>query len=111
MGYFEDLPEIDINERLEDLEIFGDIIIVDVRTAEEYREGHVPGAVNIDSVLCRRSNREYIESMLPDKQARIYMYCQSGSRSGIASAALRQMGYWRAENIGGYMGYTGPEEK
>ncbi|MBQ9272323.1 MAG: rhodanese-like domain-containing protein [Mogibacterium sp.] len=111
MGYYEDLPEIDINERLEDMEIFPDITIVDVRTPEEYREGHVPGAINIDAAKFKRSNRPYIEGILPDKEARIYMYCYSGSRSGMASAALRQMGYWRAENIGGYMGYNGTEEK
>lgn len=111
MGYYEDLPEIDINEHLEDMEIFPDVILVDVRTPEEYREGHVPGAINIDAAKFKRNNRAYIEGLLPDKEARIYMYCHSGSRSGMASAALRQMGYWRAENIGGYMGYTGPEEK
>lgn len=111
MGYYDDLPEIDINERLEEMELLGKGMIIDVRTPEEYKEGHVPGAINIDSTLCKRSNREYIEGILPDKQARIYMYCESGSRSGIASAVLRQMGYWRAENIGGYMGYEGPVEK
>ena len=62
------------------------------------------------SVLRKNTGREYIESMLPDKTARVYMYCYSGARSGMAAAFLRQMGYERAENIGGFEGYTGPVE-
>lgn len=110
MGYYEELPAIDINEKLEDMENIKNCILIDVRTPEEFREGHVPGAVNIEASLFRRSNREYVESTLTDKNARIFMYCFSGARSGMASAYLRQMGYDRAENIGGYEDYTGPVE-
>jgi rhodanese-related sulfurtransferase len=110
MGYYEELPSIDINEHLEDMEKLGNVVLVDVRTPEEYREGHVPGAINIEAKRCGRSGRSYVESILPDKTARIYMYCYSGARSGMTAAFLRQMGYDRAENIGGYEGYTGPVE-
>ena len=111
MGYYDDLPELDINEKLEDARMVRNKVLVDVRTPEEYAEGHVPGAINIEDVLCGRGNEEYIESVLPDKEARVYMYCESGSRSGIASAFLKQMGYARAENIGGFENYEGPVEK
>lgn len=111
MGYYEDLSELDINEGLEDLQIFKNSVLVDVRTPEEYAEGHIPGAINIEDRLMGRKNRAYVESILPDKNAHIYTYCYSGSRSGMAAAFLRQMGYMRAENIGGYEGYTGPVEK
>ena len=111
MGYYEGLPELDINERLEDIELLKNVVLVDVRTPEEYREGHVPGAINIDAELCGRANREYVESVLPDKTARVYTYCYSGSRSGMASAFLREMGYDRAENIGGFENYDGPVER
>lgn len=110
MGYYEELPEIDINERLEDMEYIRNAVIVDVRTPEEYQEGHVPGAINLEAGKCGRKNRAYVESMLPDKTAHVYTYCFSGARSGMAAAFLRQMGYDRAENIGGYEGYTGPVE-
>jgi rhodanese-related sulfurtransferase len=111
MGYYEELPELDINEGLENLKIFKNSVLVDVRTPEEYREGHVPGAVNIEAKLCGRSHKELIESILTDKTAHVYTYCQSGARSGMSAAFLRQMGYMRAENIGGFDTYTGQVEK
>ena len=111
MGYYEELPDLDINENLYDMRNIRNAVLVDVRTPEEYNEGHVPGAINLDAELCGRANRAYVESVLPDKTARVFTYCYSGSRSGMASAFLREMGYDRAENIGGFEGYTGPVEK
>ena len=110
MGYYEQLPDMDIDAHIEDMELLRNVVLVDVRTPEEYREGHIPGAINIDAALCVRKNQANIEKMLPDKSARIYMYCYSGARSGMAAASLRLMGY-RAENIGGFEGYTGTVEK
>ena len=110
MGYYDELPELDINELLDDTRLVRNKVLVDVRTPEEYREGHIPGAVNIEAKLCKRSNRAMIGELLTDPSAHIYMYCYSGSRSGMAAAFLRQMGYERAENIGGYKDYTGPVE-
>ena len=110
MGYYDELPELDINEGLEDMKLVKNKVLVDVRTPEEFAEGHVPGAVNIEARLCGRRNRKYIESILTDKSAHIYMYCLSGARSGMAAAYLRQMGY-RADNIGGFEGYEGPIER
>lgn len=111
MGYYDELPELDINERLEDMNMLKNVVLVDVRTPEEYTEGHVPGAINIEAEKCGRSNRPYVESILTDKTAHVFMYCFSGARSGMAAAFLRQMGYDRAENIGGFEGYSGPVEK
>lgn len=111
MGYYEDLPELDINESLEEIKLVRNAVIVDVRTPEEYREGHVPGAINIEADLCGRKNRAYVESILTDNTAHIYTYCFSGARSGMAAAFLRQMGYDRAENIGGFGNYEGPVER
>lgn len=110
MGYYEELPDIDIDAHIEDMDCLGNVVLVDVRTEEEYLEGHIPGAVNIDADRCGRKNQAYIESLLPDKTAHVYMYCFSGARSGMAAAFLRQMGYSRAENIGGFENYTGPVE-
>ena len=108
MGFFDDMPELDINEGLEEMACFDNAVLIDVRTPEEYKEGHVPGAVNIEAKMFRRRNRAKAEKMLPDKDAHIFTYCYSGSRSGIAAGYLRQMGYFRAKNIGGYMDYQGP---
>ena len=75
----------------------GQPLIIDVRTTEEYRAGHVQDAVNIpyDEIAGR------IAALAPDHDARIVLYCHSGRRAGIAEQALRQMGYRQIENKGG----------
>ncbi len=75
----------------------GQPLVIDVRTAAEYREGHVREAINIphDEIAGR------IAAFAPDRAARIVLYCRSGRRSGIAEQALRQMGYRQIENKGG----------
>ena len=78
LGYYEELPELDINDVLEDMKIYKNAVLVDVRTPEEYAEGHVPGAINLEAALCGRKNRAYVESVLPDKTAHVCMYCCSG---------------------------------
>ena len=76
MGYYEDLSELDINEGLEDMQIFRNSVLVDVRTPEEYAEGHVPGAINIEDKLLGRKNQAYVESILTDKTAHIHLLLQ-----------------------------------
>ena len=72
-------------------------VIIDVRTADEYRAGHVQDAINIpyDEIAGR------IAAFAPDRDSRIFLYCRSGRRSGIAEQTLRQMGYRQIENKGG----------
>ena len=76
----------------------GDALWIDVRTAEEFRQGHVPGAVNIpyEEITGR------IGEVTDDKEALVYLYCRSGRRSGIAKDALDQAGFSRVVNIGGF---------
>lgn len=78
------------------------IRLVDVRSPEEYRDGHIPGSISIPLDQLSR-----IEQLIPDKNATIYAYCHSGSRSGMAVGALGRMGYTNAKNIGGIMSYRG----
>jgi rhodanese-related sulfurtransferase len=69
-------------------------VLVDVRTAEEYSSGHIPGAMNIPY--------DIIASNLPtpDKNALVIVYCRSGNRSGIAKKTLESLGYSRVVNFG-----------
>lgn len=80
--------------------------LLDVRTPEEYRSGHIPGSVNlpVDSI-------QKAESLLPDKNAPVYVYCLSGMRSGSAVHALGKMGYLKVKNIGGISAYHGKIER
>jgi len=74
-------------------------ILLDVRTPEEYRQGHIGGAklIPVDE-LDRRAGKE-----LPDKTMSILVYCRSGARAGRAADMLVKMGYAQVSNFGGIL--------
>ena len=85
----------------------GDYLIVDVRRADEFAEGHIPGAINI-------ANEDIVSAEpaeLPDKDQVIYVYCRSGNRSKQASEKLAAMGYTNIVEFGGILDWTGQMEK
>ena len=72
-------------------------IILDVRTQQEYEEGHIPGAILIpDSEIGDRAEAE-----LPDKDQLILVYCRSGRRSKLAAETLVELGYTNIMEFGG----------
>lgn len=73
-------------------------IWIDVRTPEEFKEGHLKDAINIpvDQIGAR------IGSISPDKSAPVNLYCRSGRRSEAALQELKKMGYTNVTNHGGY---------
>lgn len=74
-----------------------DYIILDVRTAEEFAEGHIENAILIpDYEIADRAETE-----LPDKNQLILVYCRSGRRSAISASELEQMGYTNIKDFGG----------
>lgn len=74
-----------------------DYVILDVRTQEEFDEGHIPGAVLIpDYDIAERAETE-----LTDKEQTILVYCRSGNRSKDASAILADLGYTNVKEFGG----------
>ncbi|MEI6131410.1 MAG: rhodanese-like domain-containing protein [Bacillota bacterium] len=77
------------------------IVLLDVRSAEEYASGHIPGSVlmPLDTIGAVAATR------LPDKDATIFVYCRSGMRSGEAVKALGKMGYKDVYNLGGIMSW------
>ena len=81
-------------------------ILLDVRTPEEFADGHIPGAINIPN----ESIGENDIAELPDKEQRIYVYCRSGNRSKQASAKLVNLGYTNVVEIGGIIDYHGEIE-
>ena len=76
-------------------------VLLDVRTPEEYAEGHIPGSVNLPL-----SNISQIASVVPSKDTPLFVHCLSGARSGQAVSYLKGEGY-NAKNIGGINGYKG----
>ena len=78
-------------------------IILDVRTAQEYSEKHIPGAINIPNETI---GTEDIPE-LPDKEQLILVYCRSGKRSKQASEKLVKLGYTNIVEFGGINDWTG----
>lgn len=78
-------------------------IILDVRTAQEYSEKHIPGAINIAN---ESIGTEDIPE-LPDKDQLILVYCRSGNRSKQASEKLVKLGYTNIVEIGGINSWPG----
>lgn len=64
-------------------------VIVDVRTVAEWNEGHLEGAV----LIPHDKIEEGIGAVAPDKKTKIYLYCRSGRRTGIALETLKKAGY------------------
>ncbi|MBQ7115583.1 MAG: rhodanese-like domain-containing protein [Clostridia bacterium] len=72
-------------------------IIIDARTEEEFKEGHIEGAILIPEYeIAERAEKE-----LPDKDQLILVYCRSGRRSKIAAQALADLGYTNVKEFGG----------
>jgi rhodanese-related sulfurtransferase len=79
--------------------------ILDVRTAEECREGIIPGATCID--IYKGQGFVYEVDSL-DKSKNYYVYCRSGGRSGQACNMMNQMGFENTYNLmGGFMNWEG----
>ena len=72
-------------------------IILDVRTQEEYDQGHIPGAI----MISHEEIAEKAEDVLTDKDQLILVYCRSGRRSKIAAEALAELGYTNIKEFGG----------
>ncbi len=67
--------------------------LVDVREKEEWRAGYIPGALSVP----RSTLESQSEQKLPDKNARIVLYCAGGTRSAFAAATLQELGYNHVE--------------
>ena len=72
-------------------------IILDVRTREEYEQGHIPGAILIPDTEIEAK----AEEALTDKDQLILVYCRSGRRSKLAAEALAELGYTNIREFGG----------
>jgi rhodanese-related sulfurtransferase len=64
-------------------------ILIDVREDGEWAEAHAAGAVHLGKGIIERD----IETVIPDKTARLVLYCGGGFRSALAGDALQKMGY------------------
>lgn len=98
--------KITMSEGLARMESDENYILLDVRRADEFEAGHIPGAVNLPN---EEIGTEEIPS-LPDKAQTIYIYCRSGNRSKQAADKLLALGYTNLIEFGGIIDYTGELE-
>ena len=103
MGLFDRLMgKSGLEEGLREYRAAQDALLGGVLTRGEYRRGQLKGSVNLPLA-------ELSASKLPQGKT-LYVYCQSGARSGAACRLLKSKGY-EARNIGGLFGYAGELEK
>ena len=95
--------QITMTEAVEMMNTETNYIILDVRTHEEYNEGHIPGAICIPNETIGSEDL----SALPDKNQLILVYCRSGNRSKQASEKLVLLGYTNIVEFGGIRDWTG----
>ena len=94
-------PSINPDEAYNRMKEDKSIVLLDVRSPEEYREARIPGAllIPVHELRCRA------EKELADKSATIYIYCRSGIRAGNAAGILRSLGYQNVFNLGGIINW------
>jgi len=106
MGFFDFFKAPDIDAGVRECKSTPGAVLLDVREADEYAAGHIPGSLNLPLSAIRTA-----EVLLPDFSAPLYVYCLVGSRSARAVSALRAMGYDNAHSIGGIQRWHGEIEK
>ena len=90
-------------EAMKRMEEESDFLILDVRTKEEYEEGHIKDAINIPNEVIGQE----AESVLKDKEQTIFVYCRSGRRSKEACQTLCELGYSNIIDFGGIIDWKG----
>ena len=98
--------QINMDEAIAMMEEESNYIILDVRTAAEFNEEHIPGAINIPNETI---GTDAIPE-LPDKDQLILVYCRSGNRSKQASEKLVKLGYTNVVEFGGIIDWPGETE-
>ena len=96
--------QISMEEAVSVMEQESGYLILDVRTDGEYREKHIPGAINIPNESIGTADIP----QLPDKEQLILVYCRSGNRSKQASEKLAALGYSNVVEFGGINSWPGP---
>ena len=97
------VKHVTMDEIVEIMEENEGYIILDVRTIEEYNEGHIPNAICIPN----ETIDENVVNILPDKNQLILIYCRSGNRSKKATDKLENLGYTNLIEFGGIMDWKG----
>ena len=105
MGIFDFFKHPDINQGVQEFKNAAGAVLLDVRSPQEYREGHIPGSQNVPL-----QQLDKVEEVTDNIDTILYVYCHSGARSRQAVSLLQAMGYTNVHNIGGIAAYSGKVE-
>ena len=105
MGIFDFFKQPDINQGVQEYKNAAGAVLLDVRTPQEYLEGHIPGSQNVPL-----QQLDKVKEVTENKDTVLYVYCHSGARSRQAVSLLQAMGYTNVHNIGGIAAYSGKVE-
>ena len=105
MGIFDFFKQPDINKGILEYRNTDGAVLLDVRTPQEYQEGHIPESKNVPLQTIDK-----IRFVADNKDTALFVYCYSGGRSRQAVSMLQQMGYTNVHNIGGITAYSGKVE-
>jgi len=92
---------ISVEQVKQDLEAGRDFVLLDVRTKEEFHEGHIEGAINIPLQTLAYD----IENEVPEKDQIIVLYCRSGIRTLTAAEILKDLEYTKVYDMGGIISW------
>ena len=106
MGLFDLFKPKNINQGIKEYQSVQGAVLLDVRTSQEYMEGHVPESKNVSLQTI-----EKITALVKNRETPLYVYCYSGTRSNQAVQLLQRMGYTKVTNIGGISSYSGKVEQ
>ena len=106
MGFFDFLKQPDVNQGVANYYNTPGAVLLDVRTPQEYSEGHIPGSKNVPL-----QTLDKVRSVVENKDTELFVYCYSGARSRQATVMLQHMGYTNVQNIGGIAAYQGKVER
>ena len=105
MSFFDFFKQPDIHKGLKEYGQTENAVLLDVRTPQEYREGHIPESINVPLQTI-----DEVTSIAENKDTPLFVYCYSGARSRQATAMLQHIGYTDVRNIGGIASYQGKVE-
>ena len=102
MSFFDFFHKPNINDGVSAFRENPNAVLLDVRTNEEYADGHIEGSKNLPL-----QEIESVASVITDKTTPLFVYCRSGARSARAVAILKNKGYTDVTDIGGILSYKG----
>ena len=87
--------QVTIDDLKKALDAKEDIIVLDVREADEYRADHIPDALNLPRGLLEFE----IWTIVPDRNKKIFVFCKTGVRAALATKRLNELGYKNAVSV------------